>query len=206
MVKIIPFVLFVALFISCSSTRQATPLLKNDNLTYVNKESHVALTLPRIKGWNAGIPAEGLARNIVYGAVHVGKIMNLVLSVEPLNGDLEDYYILVKRANDFEKRSGFKNMALDSFILNGQKALRFVYQADVITVDSTLLIEEEDSLAAEDGSDTLSPYVFTPYVYTNIFMKYNEFDYWLEISTLGEGYERRKQFIEEVVKGLQVIK
>jgi hypothetical protein len=213
MIKRFPVVAALLIFSACTSTRQTGPLLENDNLTYVNKTSHITLTLPRVKGWNAGIPSEGLARNIVYGAIHVGKILNLVLSVEPLNSDLEDYYILIKRANDFEKRSGFQKIALDTFTLNGRKAMRFIYKADVVTIDSSLLYENDtlandstaDSSAASDSTDSLSPYIYTPYVYTNIFMKYDEFDYWLEISSLEEGYERRKPFIEEVMKGLTVI-
>jgi hypothetical protein len=202
---------------SCASTRRATaPQLKDDNLTYVNKISRIELRLPRIRGWTAGIPEKDLARNIVYGAIHMGKILNLVLSVEPLNSDLEDYFILIRRANDFEGRPGYQKMALDTFTLSGQKALRYVYKADVVSVDSMLLAEDslprdtqgmaEDSSAAEDSTEAVSPYILTPYVYTNILMKYEEFDYWLEISTLEEGYERRKPFIEEVVRGLEVLK
>jgi hypothetical protein len=203
------------LFAACSSTRQAGPLLKDDNLTYTDKANHIELKLPRVKGWNAGIPSKDeLARNIVYGAVHVGKILNLVLSVEALNSDIEDYVILIKRANSFEKRPGYKLMALDSFVLNGRKAMRFVYKADVLSIDSSMLYDDDtlagdstaDSLAAADSTDTLSPIIHTPYVYTNIFTQYNEFDFWLEVSTLEEGYERRKPFIEDVVKGLGVIK
>ena len=208
-------ILLVALLLlaACSSTRQAGPLLKDDNLTFTDKADHIELKLPRVKGWNAGIPSKDeLARNIVYGAVHVGKILNLVLSVEALNSDLEDYYILIKKENTFEKRPGYKLLALDSFTLNGRKAMRFVYKADVLSLDSSILYDDTsssdstgDSLAAADSTDTLSPIIHTPYVYTNIFAKHNEFDFWLEVSTLEEGYERRKPFIEDVVKGLKVL-
>jgi hypothetical protein len=213
MIKNPVFVLLAVLAISCSSTRQAGPILENDNLTYLDRANCIELKLPRVKGWTAGIPSrEELARNIVYGAVHVGKILNLVLSVEALNSDLEDYLILLKRANSFDKRPGYKLGSLDSFMLNGQRALRFVYTADVITLDSSLLYDDDtlagdstgDSLADEDSTDTLSPILRTPYVYTNVFMKHREFNYWLEISTLEEGYERRKPFIDEVVQGLRV--
>ncbi len=216
MIKTLPAFILILLLCMCSSTKQgqAIPPVKDDKLTYVNKGGHISLELPKIKGWTTGVPSEDFARNIVFGAVHVGKIINLILSIEPLNSDLEDYYILVKKANDFEKRSGFKKMALDTFTLNGEKALKFTYMANVVSIDSALL-NLYDSLANDSTSDSLveedtttypSPYKFTAYVYTNIFMKYDEFNYWLEVSTLEEGYDRRKPFIDELIKGLKILK
>lgn len=195
-------------------TKAAAPTVADsgfDSLTYVDSRCGFRLDLPHLNGWTAGRPAEGVAKAVVYAAVHFGRITNVVLSSEPLNGENEDYFFLIRRANRFENRQGYEKLAQDTLSLNGAKAIRFVYRADVIQEPSDEeqfadSIEGEAPLPPEDSleADTLPPGEVTPYVYTNILTKAQDCNVWLEISTPSEAYERKKGFIQEIIQGLKI--
>jgi len=184
-----PLSVFLFLCAGCAGTEKG--VLQDLGLTYESRARHVRLALPRMAGWETSLMGRDspLPKSVVFGAVHQGKLVNVILSVEPLNSDLEDYLLIIREANEFDKRPGYQDMGRGDITLNGQPAVKFVYRADV-------------DMAGGKG-DSLD---LKTYVYTNVLMKYNEFNVWLEISTRGEAYERKGKLIEDIYEGLEVLK
>jgi hypothetical protein len=162
-----------------SETPKPAPVL----LDYKNDSLGIQLTLPNIKGWESLVPSAPNPDNIVFRAIHVGQLLNCALSVEPLNGELEDYYILIREANRFDEMAAYEPVEKVLDTLNGSPCLRFVYKADVQT-----------------DTDRVNRYVFT-----NILMRQAEFNYWLEMTTLDEAYDRKTALTAQVFGGLRLI-
>jgi len=194
----------------CSETKgvpSVSDSLQQDSLLFVDNACGFKFRLPHIKGWVAGRPLPGMSRAIVFAGVHLGRLVNVVLSVEPLNGEIEDYLYLIHKANRFEEREGYRFVSLDTLREGNEKSVRFVYRAEVVQDgsgeegDSTLTdggVSPDDSLAV----DSLPSARTTAYVFTNYIRSYGECNLWLEISTPEEAYERKKSFLKEIYQGL----
>lgn len=161
-------------------------------LTFYDTVSRVVLRLPTITGWETQLPDSATHGRVAFLAMHLGKLVNLALTLEPLNSDPQDYFILVNEANRFETRPGYAPIARDTIRLNGKPAIRYAYRADV------------ELPPADTLTDTLPR--IRPYVFTNVFYKHRDRNLWLEINTLAETYDRKISFIDSIVNGIDTLR
>lgn len=189
MTGLIRILLPLLLCLGCAGPKKG--VLMDYGLTFESREKHVRLALPRMPGWDTTIPGKesALASCVVFGAVHAGKLTNVLLSVEPINSDLEDYFLIINEENGLDRRPGYIDMGMEKISLNGTEALKFTYAADV-------------DLAGGQG-DSLDLKTF---VYTNILAKHEEFNYWLEVSVRSEVYETKKKLVEDIINRFEVLK
>ncbi|MFH0919447.1 MAG: hypothetical protein V1913_03730 [Fibrobacterota bacterium] len=193
-----------AVFCKCRCPESSAPLPPNavsqprssvdslvSALTFTDTASRIVLRLPPVPGWETQIPDTPNVTKVAFIAMHLGKLVNLALSIEPLNSDPQDYFILVNEANQFASRPGYAAVSKDTLRLHGRPVVKYVYRADIE-------LPPADTLA-----DTLPR--IRPYVFTNIFYKHRAHSVWLEMNTLGEAYDRKTAFIDSIVNGLDTL-
>ncbi|MFH1762410.1 MAG: hypothetical protein ABIA63_15030, partial [bacterium] len=78
---------------------------------YTNTEFAFSLSLPCEKGWVVTpLNLKGNERHMLLNAIHQGKLVDIVVTCEPVNADLEDYLFSIKaqlqkkQENDPDKR------------------------------------------------------------------------------------------------------
>jgi hypothetical protein len=160
-------------------------------LTFIDTVSRIRLRLPAVTGWETQRSDTPGVSKVAFMAMHLGKLVNLALSLEPLNSEPRDYFILVSEANRFETRPGFAKLSQDTLRLHGKPAVRFVYRSNV-------------ELPPSEGEGDTLPRIRS-YVFTNVFFQNRDHDAWLEINTLGEAYDRKVAFIDSIVNGLDTL-
>ncbi|OGS36899.1 MAG: hypothetical protein A2293_13410 [Elusimicrobia bacterium RIFOXYB2_FULL_49_7] len=174
--------LVALLWIGCAAPKPN--YLSGNGLIYQNDSTGIRLALPKMPGWQTTLREKDspLPESVVFGGVHGGKLINVLLSVEAMNSDLVDYMLIIREANTFMTRPGYEDLGESDTTLQGQPAHLFRYQADVeVYGDST---------------------EYHTYIYTNVLLKHEEYNIWLEISVRREAYDRRLLMIQEVLQGM----
>ena len=169
---------------TAAAARLSSPDSLAAALTFIDPVSRTVLRLPPVTGWETQRPDTASHAKAAFMAMHLGKLVNLALSIESLNSDPRDYFILVNEANRFETRPGYAAVSKDTLRLRGLPAIKYVYRADV------------ELPPMEEDNDTLPR--IKSYVFTNVFLQYRDHDVWLEINTLGEAYDRKTAFIDSL--------
>jgi len=140
------------------------------------------LNLPASERWQAQACADAQS-GIIFEASNPSGLLYLFVAAETLNSNLEDYYLLLKVSNRLEQKPGYEYYGRSSETLQGTPALRFIYASDV-----------EDSAIGRQR-----------FVYVNVLLKNGKTNYRLIVYTLHEAYERKKDLIEQVVKGFRFL-
>jgi len=138
--------------------------------------------LPEISGW-INTPRKIRDGDIIFEARNPGKIIYLFLSVETLNSDLEDYYLLLKVANKLDAHEGFRHYGKSLEVINDEKTLKYVYS----------VLINDPKVGQLDVT------------YTNYLFKKYEMNYRLVIYTLSENYEKKRNIIEGIANGFRFV-
>lgn len=147
-----------------------------------SEKNHCELTLPSGDQWQ-GRAARDISTGIIFEASNPSKLLYLFFAAETLNSDLEDYYLLLKVSNRLEEKPSYEFFGQSTESIQGVRALRFVYAADV-----------DDAGIGRQR-----------FVYVNVLYKKGKRNYRLIVYTLQEAYDRRKDLIEQVIKGVRFL-
>ncbi len=178
--KLIYFLpIFFTLFFCAGNKYKEIPV--NNSNKYISKEYNFEIELPGESKWKV---KEEKVGDIVFEADNIGKILYVFVAVESLNSDIEDYYLLLKLSNKLDQQKGVNLIGENIGILNGEKYLKFVYTADI----------EDEKIGLRN------------FTYTNVLLKKFGLNYRLMIYTLTDGFERKKELINDIIERFRFIK
>lgn len=120
---------------------------------------------------------------IIFEASAPSKLVYLFFAAETLNSDLEDYYLLLKISNRLDQKPSYEFFGQSIETVQGERALRFVYAADV----------DDASIGRQR------------FVYVNVLFKKGKTNYRLIVYTLQEAYDRKKEMIEQIIQGVRLL-
>lgn len=175
------FLASLLIIISCTGNK----LIKKNNIcgfeVYSNKDLKIKFCLPQKHGWDIDSHKIESDNNIIFEAVNVAKLIDISLSAEDINSSIEDYYLLIRNINNFDINGNL--IFKEKIKVNNINAIKFIYKTDIIT-------NQEKN-------------VIRPYIITNIIFKNENYNFWLEIATMKEAYERKKNYIENIINGIR---
>lgn len=172
--------LFAVIAFSCSSHKPVADFSFHEEKNRFRSDRYgCEMQLPMPEEWNTE-PVSEEQSDIVFHASHPGKILYVFLAAESLNSDLEDYFLLLKVSNQLDRREGYELHGKRLEQVNGEPALRFVYTAEI----------EDPELGA------------TRFTYVNVLFRRGPVNFRLMVYTLTEAFERKRDFIEQVIRGM----
>ncbi len=178
-------------FYGCISSRtEVKKMFDPASCTYTNGATGFSLTLPCEKGWLVTpLSLKGEDRHMLLSAMHQGKLIDLVVTCEPINSDLEDYLFMVKnqmirkQQSDPNQAWNYRELESAPVIINGSDAIKYIYEADLQS----------------------QVYGCRTYVFVNALFKNREFNYRLLVYTPAEVYSRKAAYIEQIVNGFRIL-
>jgi hypothetical protein len=190
--KLLILVLVLLSLLGCSShNSKLLDLYNPETCTYTNKDMGFTFTLPCERGWIVTpLDLKGEESHMLLTAIHQGKLVDVIVTCEPINADLEDYLFLIKSqlkkkySNDPSQSWSYQEIEVTPVQVNEIDAIKYVYESNLNT--------------KEFGRKL--------YVFVNILVKNREFNYRLLIYTPAEAYTRKVKYIDKVINGFNVIK
>lgn len=174
------FAIQICLLLCCSSGKYLG-FYNEKTHTFRSEEYSCEIKLPGDEGWNVALKKvpEG---DFFFEAYRPGKIITVLAAAETLNSDLEDYFILLKLTNKIEQLEGYKFVGKRTQKINNNPAVVFIYSA---TIDDQEIGKQE-------------------FTYTNALLKKGKINYRLIVYTLTEAYERKIDYINEILNGFKI--
>jgi hypothetical protein len=165
--------------VACTQGLATGKFDSKSNLFRSNKY-HCELQLPAGDSWKTIAQNQ---KDIIFEAYNTPKIIYVFIAAESLNTELEDYFLLLKMSNKFDQREGYQFIGKTMEKVNGEEGLRFIYSAEI-------------------ADEQIGKQQFT---YDNVLFKSRGMNYRLIIYTLSDAYERKREYINQIIQGFKFI-